>query len=208
MARKAKISRKTRETDITVELNLDGKGTGDVKTPLPFFDHMLTNFARHGLFDLKVRAKGDVEVDFHHTVEDVGITLGEALKKALGNNAGIKRCGSSDVPMMDSLSTVTLDISNRPYFKFNPAVSSFNVDSVYSSLNKGSVKKTFDIGLMKEFMKALSNSAGLDLHITLHYGEDIHHAIESVYKALGRALGAAVTVDPRIKGVLSTKGKL
>jgi len=187
MARKAKITRKTRETEITVELNLDGRGNGDVKTPLPFFDHMLTNFARHGLFDLKIRAKGDVEVDFHHTVEDVGITLGEALKKALGNNAGIKRCGSSDVPMMDSLSTVILDISN---------------------LKKGSVEKTFDIGLMKEFMKALSNSAGLDLHITLHYGEDIHHAIESVYKALGRALGAAVTVDPRIKGVLSTKGKL
>jgi len=208
MARKAKITRKTRETEITVELNLDGRGNGDVKTPLPFFDHMLTNFARHGLFDLKIRAKGDVEVDFHHTVEDVGITLGEALKKALGNNAGIKRCGSSDVPMMDSLSTVILDISNRPYFKFSSAVSSFAIESVYSSLKKGSVEKTFDIGLMKEFMKALSNSAGLDLHITLHYGEDIHHAIESVYKALGRALGAAVTVDPRIKGVLSTKGKL
>ncbi len=208
MARKSKIARKTRETEITVELNLDGKGTGDIKTPLPFFDHMLTNFARHGLFDLKVRAKGDVEVDFHHTVEDVGITLGEALKKALGNNAGIKRCGSSDVPMMDSLSTVILDISNRPYFKFSSAVSSFNVESVYSSLKKGSVEKTFDLGLMKEFMKALSNSAGLDLHITLHYGEDIHHAIESVYKALGRALGAAVAIDPRIKGVLSTKGKL
>ncbi|HEY4706783.1 MAG TPA: imidazoleglycerol-phosphate dehydratase HisB [Thermodesulfobacteriota bacterium] len=208
MARKAKIARKTRETEITVELNLDGGGNGDVKTPLPFFDHMLTNFARHGLFDLKVRAKGDVEVDFHHTVEDVGITLGEALKKALGNNAGIKRCGSSDVPMMDSLSTVILDISNRPYFKFSSAVSSFAVDNVYSSLKKGSVEKTFDIGLMKEFMKALSNSAGLDLHITLHYGDDIHHAIESVYKALGRALGAAVTIDPRIKGVLSTKGKL
>lgn len=208
MARKAKVARKTRETDITVELNLDGSGKGDIKTPVPFFDHMLTNFARHGLFDLKVRAAGDTEIDFHHTVEDVGITLGEALKKALGNNVGIKRCGSSNVPMMDSLSTVILDISNRPYFKFNQGEVNFAVDQVYAAIKKGQIEKAFDLGLMKEFMKALSNAAGLDLHVTIHYGEDIHHAIESVYKALGRALGMAVAKDPRIKGVLSTKGKL
>lgn len=208
MARKAKIARKTRETDITIEVNLDGSGKADVKTPLPFFDHMLANMARHGLMDLKVRAKGDIEVDFHHTVEDVGITLGEAVRKALGKNAGIKRCASSTVPMMDSLSTVVLDASNRPYFKFNQIKASFSVNEVYSSVKGNTVEKTFDMGLMKEFMKALSNSAGLDLHITLHYGEDIHHAIESVYKALGRALGAATAIDPRIKGVLSTKGKL
>jgi imidazoleglycerol-phosphate dehydratase len=208
MARKAKVTRKTKETSITIELNLDGSGKGDVKTPAPFLDHMLTNFARHGLFDLKVRAAGDTEIDFHHTVEDVGITLGEALKKALGGNAGIRRCGSSNVPMMDSLSTVILDISNRPYFKFNSGLTNFAVDKVYAEIKKGSIEKAFDMGLMKEFMKALSNAAGLDLHVTIHYGEDIHHAIESAYKALGRALGMAVAKDPRIKGVLSTKGKL
>lgn len=208
MARKAKVARKTRETNITVDINLDGSGKGDIKTPVPFFGHMLTNFSRHGLFDLKVRAEGDTEIDFHHTVEDVGITLGEALKKALGNNAGIKRVGSSNVPMMDSLSTVILDISNRPYFKFNEGATNFAVDQVYAAIKKGQVEKAFDMGLMKEFMKALSNAAGLDLHVTIHYGEDIHHAIESVYKALGRALSMAVAKDPRIKGVLSTKGKL
>lgn len=208
MARKARVSRETRETSITVELNLDGSGKSDIKTPIPFLDHMLTNFARHGLFDLKVRAAGDIEIDFHHTVEDVGITLGEALKKALGNNSGIKRCGSSNVPMMDSLSTVILDISNRPYFKFNNGGAKFAVEQVYAAIKKGQVEKAFDMGLMKEFMKAFSNSAGLDLHVTIHYGEDIHHAIESIYKALGRALCMAVAKDPRIKGVLSTKGKL
>src|SRR3990167_4618144 len=119
MARTSKVKRKTTETDISLELNLDGKGKADVSTPIPFLSHMLTNFARHGLFDLKVRAKGDIEVDLHHTVEDLGITLGEALKKALRDNRGIRRCGSSSVPMMDSLSTVVLDISNRPYFRFS-----------------------------------------------------------------------------------------
>src|SRR3990172_7324714 len=116
MARKAKVSRETRETSITVELNLDGSGKGDIKTPIPFLDHMLTNFARHGLFDLKVRATGDTEIDFHHTVEDVGITLGEALKKALGNNSGIRRCGSSKVPMNDSFLTLIIHINNPPHF--------------------------------------------------------------------------------------------
>src|SRR3990170_423010 len=121
MARKAKITRKTTETDITVELNLDGTGVGTVLTPIPFLSHMLTNLARHGLFDLRVMAKGDVEVDFHHTVEDLGLALGEALKKALGDKSGIKRCASSTVPMMDSLSTVTVDISSRPYLVFKAA---------------------------------------------------------------------------------------
>lgn len=209
MARKAKVTRKTRETEITIEANLDGSGVVDIKTPIPFFDHMLENFARHGLFDLKVRAKGDVHVDLHHTVEDVGITLGEAVKKALAGASGIKRCASSDVPMMDSLATVVLDVSNRPYFKFTTTKDSFAVSKkVISSMIEGHVTDTFDMGLLQEFMKAFSNSAGVDLHITLLYGSDIHHAIESVFKAFGRALAAAVTKDPRIKGVLSTKGKL
>ncbi|MBI5642807.1 MAG: imidazoleglycerol-phosphate dehydratase HisB [Deltaproteobacteria bacterium] len=209
MARKAKVTRKTKETDIQLEINLDGSGKADIKTPIPFFDHMLSNFAKHGLFDLKIRANGDVEVDFHHTIEDVGIVLGEAVKKALGNNSGIKRCASFDFPMMDALSTVVLDISNRPYFKFNTTKDSFAVSKkMISAMIDGHMVDTFDMGLLQEFMKAFSNTAGLDLHVTLHYGMDIHHSIESIFKSLGRALSAAVAKDPRIKGVLSTKGKL
>ena len=208
-SRKARIARKTRETDITVELKLDGSGRSDIKTPIPFLDHMLTNFARHGLFDLKVRGAGDIEVDFHHTVEDTGLTLGEAVKKALGDNSGIVRCGSSDVPMMDSLATVVLDISNRPYMKFTTTKDSFAVSrKMVSAMIGGKMVDVFDMSLLQEFMKAFSNSAGVDLHITIHYATDIHHAIEAVFKALGRALSAAVTKDRRIKGVLSTKGKL
>ncbi|MBI5455331.1 MAG: imidazoleglycerol-phosphate dehydratase, partial [Deltaproteobacteria bacterium] len=150
MARKAKVLRKTRETEIAIEVNLDGSGKADVKTPIPFFDHMLENFARHGLFDLKIRAKGDVHVDLHHTVEDVGITLGEAVKKALAGASGIKRCASSDVPMMDSLATVVLDVSNRPYFKFTTTKDSFAVSKkVISSMIEGHVTDTFDMGLLQ-----------------------------------------------------------
>ncbi|MEK6760069.1 MAG: imidazoleglycerol-phosphate dehydratase HisB [Deltaproteobacteria bacterium] len=209
MARKAKITRKTKETDITVELNLDGSGKGDIKTPIPFFDHMLTNLSRHGLFDLKIRAKGDVDVDLHHTIEDVGIALGEALRGALKDNKGIRRCGSAEVPMMDAMASVVLDISNRPYFRFNITKDSFAVSRrVISAMIDGRMMDTFDMELLKEFMKAFSNSAGVDLHVTLHYGDEIHHSIESIFKALGRAMSAAVARDPRIKGVLSTKGKL
>lgn len=209
MARKAKITRKTKETDITVELNLDGAGAADIKTPIPFFDHMLTNLSRHGLFDLKIRAKGDVDVDLHHTIEDVGIALGEALRKALKDNKGIRRCGSAEVPMMDAMASVVIDISNRPYFRFNVTKDSFAVSRrVISAMIDGRMMDTFDMELLKEFMKAFSNSAGLDLHVTLHYGDEIHHSIESIFKALGRAMSAAVAKDPRIKGVLSTKGKL
>ncbi len=209
MARKAKITRKTKETDITVELNLDGAGTTDIKTPIPFFDHMLTNLSRHGLFDLKIRAKGDVDVDLHHTIEDVGIALGEALRKALKDNKGIRRCGSAEVPMMDAMASVVIDISNRPYFRFNVTKDSFAVSRrVISAMIDGRMMDTFDMELLKEFLKAFSNSAGLDLHVTLHYGDEIHHSIESIFKALGRAMSAAVAKDPRIKGVLSTKGKL
>jgi len=208
-SRKAKVARATRETDITVELKLDGSGRSDIKTPIPFLDHMLTNFARHGLFDLKVRATGDIEVDFHHTVEDTGLTLGEAVKKALGDNSGIVRCGSANVPMMDSMATVVLDISNRPYMKFTTTKDSFAASrKMVSAMIDGHMVDVFDMSLLQEFMKAFSNSAGVDLHITLHYANDIHHAIEAVFKALGRALSAAVAVDKRIKGVMSTKGKL
>jgi imidazoleglycerol-phosphate dehydratase len=210
MARKSIVKRKTRETNITVELNLDGSGREDVKTPIPFLSHMLSNFARHGLFDLKVRAKGDTDVDLHHTVEDVGITLGEAIKKALKDNRGITRCASSRVPMMDSLASVVVDISNRPYLKINTTKESAGVakKTVAAVSGRGGMSKAFDFGLTEELLKALSNSAGLDLHVTLEYGKDVHHSIEAIFKALGRALSAAVAKDKRIKGVLSTKGKL
>jgi imidazoleglycerol-phosphate dehydratase len=198
--RKANVTRNTSETDIRVELSLDGMGSYEVNTLIPFFDHMLSLFARHGLFDLRVRAKGDIEVDFHHTVEDVGICLGEALRTALKDKTGIKRYGSASVPMMDALATVVLDISDRPYFRYNTTKDSKAVSSAR--------KSKFDMGLVEEFMKAFSNTAGMDLHITLHYGRDLHHSVEAIFKALGRALKEAVTVDPRIKGVMSTKGKL
>ena len=206
MARKARIARKTRETDITVELNLDGGGASDVKSPIPFLDHMLNSLAKHGLFDLRVRAKGDIEVDFHHTIEDVGLCLGEAFKKAVGDKAGIRRCGSAQVPMMDSLASVVLDFSGRPYFKLNTSADS-------AALTKrifpaGMADEGFDFGLVEEFMIAFANSSGADLHVTLHYAKDPHHAIEAVFKALGRALDAATGKDARIKGVMSTKGKL
>ncbi|MFQ5442069.1 MAG: imidazoleglycerol-phosphate dehydratase HisB [Thermodesulfobacteriota bacterium] len=209
MARKAKVKRKTTETDISVEIDLDGSGRVDIKTPIPFLSHMLTNLARHGLFDLKVKASGDVDVDFHHTVEDVGLSLGEALKKALGGKSGIRRCASATVPMMDSLSSVVLDLSGRPYLKINTTDESRSLTKrVFSSTDKGEVMETFDIDLAVEFLKALSNSAGIDLHVTLYYGRDIHHSLESIFKALGRALSSAVEKDGRIKGVMSTKGKL
>ncbi len=206
MARKAKVTRKTRETDITVEVNLDGSGVNDIKTPIPFLDHMLMNLSRHGLVDLKVRAKGDIEVDFHHTIEDVGLTLGEAVKKAAGDKKGITRCGSAVVPMMDALSTVVLDMSGRPYFRFNTSPEAFALTQRIFPVNMA--EEGFDIGLVQEFMTAFANSAGADLHITLHYGRDLHHSIESIFKAFGRALKEALGKDSRIKGVLSTKGKL
>lgn len=205
MARKAKVARKTSETDITVELDIDGKGINDIKTPVPFLDHMLTNMSRHGLIDLKVRAKGDIEVDYHHTVEDVGICLGEAVKKAAGDKKGITRCGSSTVPMMDALSTVVIDMSGRPFLKFNASKDS---SAVTHTIFPPNIDKGIDIGLVQEFMTAFANSSGADLHVTLHYGNDLHHSIESIFKAFGRALREALGKDPRIKGVLSTKGKL
>ncbi|MBI5233862.1 MAG: imidazoleglycerol-phosphate dehydratase HisB [Deltaproteobacteria bacterium] len=195
MPRKSIIKRKTTETDISLELNLDGQGRADVKTPIPFLDHMLTLFARHGLFDLKIRAKGDIEVDLHHTVEDVGLCLGEALKKAIKDKSGIRRYGNAHVPMMDSLALVALDLSGRPYLKYDARISRIRT------------KDAFDPRLVEEFMKAFSNSAGIDLHIRLNYGNDPHHAIEAIFKATGRALSEAVMRDVRIKGVMSTKGR-
>lgn len=196
MARKSKIKRKTQETDIMLDLNLDGKGNYDISTSIPFLDHMLSLFAKHGLFDLKIKAKGDVAVDYHHTVEDVGICLGEALNKALGDKKGIRRYGSIAVPMDEALSSVSLDISDRPYLVYKV------------NFPKKARIKNFDPDLIEDFLQAFVNRSGITLHINVPYGRNIHHMIEAIFKALGRALSDAVRLDPRIKGVMSTKGRL
>ena len=196
MQRKTQVVRKTKETDITLLLNLDGKGIYDIKTSIPFLDHMLSLFAKHGLFDLKINAKGDIEIDYHHTVEDIGICLGDALKKTLGNKTGIKRYGSATVPMDEAIASVSLDISDRPYLVYKVA------------LPKKSKIKNFDIDIIEDFFQAVVSRSGITLHVGVPYGRNIHHMIEAVFKAIGRALNEAVTIDPRIKGVMSTKGKL
>ena len=193
--RKAKVKRKTRETEISVEMNIDGSGERTIHTSIPFLDHMLELLAQHGLFDISIKAKGDIEVDYHHTVEDIGICLGECFKEALGDLKGIKRYGESTVPMGESLGAVVLDICNRPGLAFN------------TPLAEGKVG-TFDIELVKEFFNAFTQKSGISLHINVSYGDNIHHIIEAIFKAFARALDMASTVDKRITGVMSTKGKL
>lgn len=193
--RKAVVKRKTKETDISLELNLDGKGVSSVSTGIPFFNHMLVLMSKHGLLDFKVKAKGDIDVDFHHLVEDVGICLGEAVKKALGKKIGIKRYGLAVVPMDESLATTSLDISGRGYLVFNVP-------------GKKKARGSFDLELTEEFFGALARSAGITLHINLKYGKNLHHMIEAVFKSAGRAFCEAVLLDKRVKGVPSTKGKL
>lgn len=194
--RKASIERKTKETQISVGMNLDGKGSYSIKTPIPFFDHMLTLMCKHGLFDIKLKAKGDVEIDDHHTVEDTGIALGKALKEALGDMKGINRYGQSSVPMDEALAQVSLDISGRQYLVYNVA------------FPKKSRLREFDPDLIEDFLQAFAGSAGITLHINVLYGRNTHHIIEAIFKALGRALKQAVSLDPRVKGVPSTKGSL
>jgi imidazoleglycerol-phosphate dehydratase len=196
MARKAKIARKTSETDIVVEIDLDGEGRQTISTSIPFLDHMLSLFSKHGLFDLKVKAKGDIEIDDHHTVEDVGICLGDAVKKAIGSKKGIKRYGTTSVPMDETLASVTIDMSDRPYLVYNV------------TFPKRARIKSFDQDLVEDFLQAFSTRSGCNLHVNLSYGRNIHHIIEAIFKAFGRALSDAVRIDPRIKGVMSTKGKL
>jgi imidazoleglycerol-phosphate dehydratase len=192
--RVAAVERKTGETEIVLELNLDGKGRPDISSPIPFFNHMLTLFSVHGFFDLKVQATGDVEVDFHHTVEDVGLVLGEALDQALGERKGIKRYGYAVTPMDETLTAVAVDLSKRPFL-------------VYHVPEIGQSGK-FDVILAKEFFRAFSNRGGMNLHINVAYGENEHHIIESMFKALGRALDEAVSLDERISTVRSSKGAL
>lgn len=192
----ASLERETKETKISAELNVDGKGSVEVDTGIPFFDHMLTLFAGHGLFDLKVKAVGDIDVDYHHTVEDVGIVLGDLFKQALGDKAGITRYGFFILPMDECLCRVAIDLGNRPYL-------AYNVESPTNYV------RDFNIILIKEFCRSFSNTLGANLHIELEYGEEPHHIVESIFKCMARAIDAASRVDPRMEGRLpSTKGML
>lgn len=192
----ATLSRKTAETDITLTLAIDGQGRSTVNTGVPFFDHMLTLFAKHGLFDLDVKCLGDVAVDYHHTVEDVGIVLGEAFKQALGQKLGIRRYGFFLLPMDESLARVVVDIGGRPHL-------------VYEANAPTMFVRDFNILLVKEFCRAFSNTLGANLHVKLEYGEEPHHVAEAIFKGLARALDVATQVDPRSAGQLpSTKGKI
>ncbi|WP_300672976.1 imidazoleglycerol-phosphate dehydratase HisB [Desulfoluna sp.] len=193
MTRTATITRNTQETRISIDLDLDGRGRADVKTGIPYFDHMLTLFAAHGFFDLTLKADGDLEIDAHHTVEDTGLALGMAIADALGDRAGIRRYGLAVTPMDETLAEVALDLSNRPYLVYN-----FPDHRVRDG--------NFDAWLAQEFFQALSVKAGMNLHINVRYGTNDHHIIEGVFKSLGRALDQAVSIDPRIEGVRSTKG--
>jgi imidazoleglycerol-phosphate dehydratase len=195
MDRTAEVARKTKETVIEVKLDIDGQGKTEIGTGIPFFDHMLTLFGAHGFFDLYVYAKGDIDVDFHHTVEDVGLVLGDAWDRALGERKGIKRYGHAVTPMDEALCAVTIDLSKRPYL-------------VYNLPEQGSCAGDSFVSLAKEFFRAFSTRGGMNLHINVDYGENEHHIIESVFKATGRSLDMASQIDPRIAGVLSTKGAL
>lgn len=195
MTREAKIHRKTKETDITIQINLDGSGINRISTKIPFFDHMLTAFSVHGFFDLIIDAEGDIEIDLHHTVEDIGIVLGQTLLSALGDKSGIYRYGEGSVPMDDALTRVNIDLSNRPYLVYNLP------ENIRSS-------GKFDAWLAKEFFQAFSVHGGLNLHINTLYGSNEHHILESIFKASGRALNMATKINPDFSGVLSSKGSL
>jgi len=194
-ARKGQVHRKTKETDIQLTLQLDGQGNSAIQTGVSFMDHMLTLFSVHGFFDLEIEGVGDIEVDDHHTVEDLGICLGQALQEALGDLSGICRFGQSIIPMDEALAQVVVDISNRPYLHYEAPIKDQKVG-------------TFDTALAKEFLRALALHGGLTLHVIVIHGENAHHIIEAVFKALGRALGQAVSPEPRTKGPLSSKGSL
>ncbi len=193
--RTASLKRKTKETDIAVELNLDGKGKGDVNTSIPFLDHMLTLFSFHGVVDLRIRAKGDIEIDCHHLMEDLGIALGETIKKALGEKKGIRRYGAATIPMDESLARVIIDLSGRPYL-------------VYKVKPPKTIVRGLEFSLFEDFFRALTNHSMMNLHIIVEYGRDQHHIFEAIFKAFGKALKDAVSADRNIKGIPTTKGML
>ena len=193
--RTGRIQRKTGETDILVELNLDGTGSYSVETGIPFFNHMLDLLSKHSLIDLNVQASGDLDVDYHHTVEDVGLAVGEALDQALADRAGITRYGASLVPMDEALCRVAVDLGGRPYLVYNLATTEPKI-------------RDFDLWLLKHFFESLVQKARMNLHVEQLYGEEPHHALESVFKGVARALRTACAIDPRVRGVPSSKGVL
>lgn len=195
MKRTASISRTTRETDIQIELDLDGSGVSDIQTPLPFLSHMLDQIARHGLFDLKVRATGDIEIDGHHTTEDIGIVLGQAFRQALGERLGIARYGSATLPMDEALVTAALDLSGRAYFVWNVPLPKAKIG-------------TWDTELAEVFFEGFARACQCNLHLLLHAGNNLHHIVEITFKAFAKALRAATERDARVLGVPSTKGSL
>ena len=195
MDRKGRVERKTKETDIKVELELDGSGKAEVETGMPFLNHMLDSFSRHGLFDLKLKAKGDIEVDYHHTVEDVGLALGQAFKESLGDKQGIRRFGEASCPLDETLAKVVVDLSGRLYLSYNVKIRPGRVGN-------------FDTDLPHEFFAAFANQLGMNLHIDVVRGENPHHIIEACFKAFARAMDMATQLDTRIQGVLFTKGTL
>lgn len=195
MNRLATINRKTNETDIQLSLQIDGEGKAKLHTGVPFMNHMLDLFAKHGQFDLTVHADGDTDIDDHHTTEDIGICLGQALKEALGDKKGIKRYGNAFVPMDEALAQVVIDLSNRPHFELRGELPRQKVG-------------TFDTELVEEFLWKFALEARMNVHVIIHYGRNTHHMIEAVFKALGRALDEATMIDPRVKGIPSTKGML
>ncbi len=197
MPRKAKVERKTKETNIKIALNIDGKGNSKINTSIPFVDHMLTLMSKHGHLNLNIVTKGDIEIDYHHLMEDIGIVLGEAIKKALGKKQMIRRYGESLTPMDESLVQVAVDLSGRPFLVYK------------IKLPKGNILiRKLELPLFEDFFRALSNHAGINLHIILLYGRDPHHIFEAIFKGFGRALKTAVEIHPKTKGVPSTKGTL
>jgi imidazoleglycerol-phosphate dehydratase len=193
--RESQVERETKETSIKVSLRLQGDGTSRIETGVPFLDHMLTLFSRHGFFDLTILGKGDIEVDYHHLVEDVGISLGEAFRRALGDMKGIARYGHAVVPMIEALAAVTVDISARPHL-------------VYRIPLKNEKVGKFDVELVEEFFRAFAQSSGTCVHVNAEYGSNAHHTVEAIFKAFGRAMSEATRLDPRVKGVHSSKGVL
>ncbi|MDD5602957.1 MAG: imidazoleglycerol-phosphate dehydratase HisB [Eubacteriales bacterium] len=197
MPRKAEYTRKTNETNIAVAVCIDGKGISNIRTGIGFLDHMLELLARHGLFDLEVKADGDLRVDAHHTAEDIGIVLGTALKEALGDKVSIKRYGTSFVPMDETLAMVSIDLSGRPYLVYRGGILAAGISS-----------EGFDFALVEEFFRAVAFNSGMTLHMEVLYGSNLHHVAEALFKAFARALREASGIDAAIQGVLSTKGVL